>query len=123
MQYFEEAKSIWQNFVPKSGQAATVQGELLRAIEKLRDEAIRNGNINWDNGFAILLRYLEAHLLDPETFDSTSLEKTRAAIARISKQDDPYLQDDLYDELGDRVVEYFRFHGSQPHTRNPELHR
>jgi hypothetical protein len=45
--YFEEAQDIWKNFVPPSGQAATVQGELLRAIEKLRDEAMRNGNGNW----------------------------------------------------------------------------
>lgn len=27
---FEEAKSIWKKFVPKSGQSDTVQGELLR---------------------------------------------------------------------------------------------
>jgi hypothetical protein len=27
---------IWHDLVPKSGQADTVQGELLRAIEKLR---------------------------------------------------------------------------------------
>ena len=56
--YFEEEKKIWQQFVPKSEQAETVQGELLRAVEKLRDEAIRNGNGNWDNGFEILLNYL-----------------------------------------------------------------
>jgi hypothetical protein len=28
------------------GLADTVQGELLRAVEKLRDEAQRNGNVN-----------------------------------------------------------------------------
>lgn len=58
MKYFEEAKEIWQKFVPESGQAETVQGELLRAVEKLRDEAIRNGNGNWDEGFEILLSYI-----------------------------------------------------------------
>ena len=35
MNYFEEGKQIWKSFVPKSGQAETVQGELLRAVEKL----------------------------------------------------------------------------------------
>ena len=49
MLYFEEAKSIWQTYVPKSGQAETVQGELLRAVEKLRDEAIRNGKPERDS--------------------------------------------------------------------------
>ena len=39
MKYAEEAKQLWQTYVPKSGQADTVQGELIRAIEKLQDEA------------------------------------------------------------------------------------
>lgn len=53
MKYFNEAKYFWQTYVPKQGQAETVQGELIRAIEKLRGEAQRNGNINWDKGFVI----------------------------------------------------------------------
>jgi len=32
-QHFDEAKHIWKTFVPKSGQAETVQGELLRGQE------------------------------------------------------------------------------------------
>jgi hypothetical protein len=39
---------IWRHMVPKSGQSGTVQGELLRAVEKLRWEAQSNGNINRD---------------------------------------------------------------------------
>jgi hypothetical protein len=49
VKYFEEAKHLWRTYVPKQGQSETVQGELIRAIEKLRDEAQRNGNGNWDN--------------------------------------------------------------------------
>jgi hypothetical protein len=48
-------RKIWRQFVPSAGQAETVQGELLRAMEKLRDEAARNGNGNWDEGFETLL--------------------------------------------------------------------
>ncbi|MEI9930892.1 MAG: hypothetical protein WDM89_10165 [Rhizomicrobium sp.] len=59
MRHLDEARKIWAEFVPKSGQADTAQGELLRAVEKLRDGAIRNGNCNWDQGFEILLGYLE----------------------------------------------------------------
>lgn len=47
VKYQQEARSLWQTSVPPRGQAATVQGELLRAVEKLRDEARRNGNLNW----------------------------------------------------------------------------
>jgi hypothetical protein len=121
--YFEEAKNIWQTFVPKSGQSETVQGELLRAVEKLRDEAIRNGNGNWDEGFEILLAYLESHLLDAAVYQPAAITKTRTALARLRDYDHPYLEDDLYDELSDRVVEYFKFYGSQPHAKNPLLHR
>ena len=110
-------------FVPKSGQSDTVQGEMLRAVEKLRDEAIRNGNGNWDNGFEILLAYLERHLLDPAVYQPPTIISTKASLAQLKDFENPYLEDDLYDELGDRVVEYYRFHGSQPHPKNPELHR
>ena len=48
------AKWIWQTLVPNQGQAALVQAEVLRAIEKLRWEAQSNSNINWDNRFDML---------------------------------------------------------------------
>ena len=59
----EVASWIWHNLVPPRGQASTVQGELLRAVEKLRWEAQENGNINWDEGFLILLSFLETQFL------------------------------------------------------------
>jgi hypothetical protein len=39
VRYHQEARSPWRTSVPRSGQAAAVQGELLRAVENLRDEA------------------------------------------------------------------------------------
>ena len=105
------------------GQADTVEGELLRAVEKLRDEAARNGNGNWDVGFEILLKYLMERLDDEKVFSSETLLETRTMLSRLEDYDHPYLEDDLYDSLGDRVVEYFRFYGSQVHVRNPDLYR
>jgi hypothetical protein len=123
MLYFEDAKRIWKTCVPKSGQANTVEGELLRAVEKLRDEATRNGNSNWDKGFEILLAYLEQRLLDAAVYSAPVIASTKSALTRLHNFDEPYLDDDLYDTLSDRVVEYFRYYGSSPHTTNPELHR
>lgn len=123
MDYFEEEKKIWQQFVPKSEQAETVQGELLRAVEKLRDEAIRNGNGNWDNGFEILLNYLNQKLLDTEVFQKEIIIKTKEILRRLKNYNEPYLEDDYYDFLDERVVDYYKHYGSQPHTKNESLHR
>ncbi len=111
MKYFEEAKIIWQEFVPKTGQAKTVQGKLLREVEKLRDESQRIGNAIWDNGFKILIMYLNDHLLDTKIYTIEILEKTKKSLRRLKEYKDPYLEDDLLDELGDRIVEYFYFLG------------
>jgi len=100
-----------------------VQGELLRAVEKLRDEAMRNGNGNWDAGFEILLDYLDDKLSDQQVYSQERIIETKRGLARLRNSSSPYLADDLYDQLGDRVVEYFKFHGSQPHQMNPRLYR
>jgi hypothetical protein len=105
MQYFNEAARIWRECVPKSGQADTTEGELLRAVEKLCDEAIRNGNMNWDPGFEILLSFLESKLLDKAVYLEAILADTRATLVRLRDLDRPCLDDDQYDQLGDRVVE------------------
>ena len=123
MDYLEEGRNIWSQFVPKSGQAQTVQGELLRAVEKLRDEAIRNGNGNWDHGFEILLEFLDAHLLDARVFAPDVLGQTKETIVRLRDYENPLLEDGPYDALGDRVVDYFRHYGSQTHLTNPALYR
>lgn len=49
--HWRECRKIWKKYVPKQGQADSVQGELLREIEKLRIEAQCNGNLNWDENF------------------------------------------------------------------------
>lgn len=123
MNYQEEGTIIWRRFVPPAGQAVTVQGELLRAVEKLRDEAARNGNANWDQGFEILLSYLERHLLDPAVYAADQIERTRQTLTRLRVHDQPLLDDAPYDDLGDRVVDYFRHYGSQSREWNPHLDR
>ena len=123
MKHFDEARQIWRRFVPPSGQATTVQGELLRAVEKPRDGAMRNGNGNWDQGFEILLDFLGNKLDDRAVFTAERIAGNREALARPRNFENPCLDDELYDQFSDCVVEYFRFHGSQPHTKNLNLRR
>ncbi|MCB0401238.1 MAG: hypothetical protein KDD41_04085 [Flavobacteriales bacterium] len=106
-QYFEKAKFIWKNYVPKQGQSEFVQGELLRAVEKLRDEAQRNGNINWDHGHLILANYIKDTLTNSGCFDLRKNEEIESDINRLMDYDHPYVEDDIYDRLCDRVVDFF----------------
>ncbi|KRR14631.1 hypothetical protein CQ12_10905 [Bradyrhizobium jicamae] len=123
MRYFEEARTIWKTKVPSNGQADTVEGELLRAVEKLRWEAQGNGNINWDDGFEILVSFLQAHLLDATVYPDDVLTSTRAILSKMSATDWPVVEDGPYDELGDRVVEWYLHYGTRLHAGNPKLLR
>lgn len=60
--YLDECKYIWKNYVPKSGQSEVLQGELLRALEKLRYEACNNGNCNWDGDFKYFCGFIKDNL-------------------------------------------------------------
>jgi hypothetical protein len=107
MKYFKEAKYLWQNYVPKSGQADTVQGELMRAIEKLRDEAQRNGNYNWDNGHIILSNFIKETLCESSVFDDQTKKEIIEDIKVLQNYDYPQTEDEIFDRLTDRIVEWY----------------
>jgi hypothetical protein len=124
MRHFEEAKHIWKTLVPKSGQADTVQGELIRAIERLRWEAQNNGNVNWDEGFERFCDFIEETLAVTPPFDADALQEIHADISRLRDFEHPYLEDDLYDRLSDRTIEFHRHLGGiVPRERDPLQHR
>jgi len=60
---------LWKALVPKSGQANTVQGELVRNIGNMQDELYVNGYANWDDGYEIYCKFLQTNLCDG-TFSS-----------------------------------------------------
>ena len=126
----DQAILAWMrnHLLPKSGQAASLQGELLRAVEKLRMEAKVNGNINWDDGFVRFVEFLQRHLQAETKFDEKAQAEIAADLHRLASfrlfddiQEDvrdhqlppagrAYINDDLYDRLVARIVEYGRFH-------------
>jgi hypothetical protein len=123
LRYENDFRRIWKEHVPPSGQSNTVEGELVRAIEKLCDEALRNGNGNWDDGHERLLAYVRAKLLDPALFTPETLSQTAETLDLISDPDTPWLDPEPYDELIDRAIEYFYHYGSQAHPHDGGLHR
>lgn len=125
--HFEECKYIWRNMVPKTGQANNLQGEMLRVIIKLRNEAINNGNINWDDNFEWFCNFLKENLVTCDLFDEEKNIKIKMILDYIKDNgnyarkyangeinDDQvdicklaYTYDDIYDYLEDAIAEYY----------------
>lgn len=112
---------VWDYLIPESGQALTVQGELFRAIQKLRWEAQENGNINWDDCFIKFIDYLHKHLVKNSELASEAklsierdLNRLRNFLSVDELEDEeqadelPYVEDDLYDRLTDQAINYCR---------------
>lgn len=115
---------IWHNFVPESGQATFVQGELIRANEKLRDEAHRYGNINFnDSCHLVLIKYLRDKLTDTKLFSATIIAQIHKDLDRLKIENQPYTDNDLFDRIEDRIIDWYYHYGDGiQHTHNPELH-
>ena len=93
-------------------------------MEKLRDEAQRNGNINWDTGYEIFIGYLRRHLLSAPLFDETPRREIEADLGRLSAFEYPETSDAPYNRLSDRVIEWCHAHPRPlPHVPDPSLHR
>jgi hypothetical protein len=114
---------IWKTLVPKSGPAAHVQAEILRAIEKLRWEAQNNGNINWDDGFEWFIDFIQDTLFRQPCFssaDRVAMQKDLDRLRYFTRVNDmihqsdlahgPYINDDLYDRLTSHLITYCRYH-------------
>jgi hypothetical protein len=116
MSYIDEAQSLREQFVPDDGtQSATVQGELVRALDVLRSSA--DGKC--DDDHAPLVDFLHEILLDGLLFEEQAraqLETDLAAI-REGKADDL-----AYERVTERIVDFARLHPELlPHHPNPSL--
>lgn len=110
-EYINQAKAIWKRYVPPSGQAEFIQGELLRAVEKLRDEAQRNANANFNEEVhGSLVAFLRTRLADTTVFDGNTINQILSDIDNLGTKDQPYLDDDIYDRLVERVVDWCAVH-------------
>lgn len=123
-EYLKKEKHIWEEFVPPRGQAKYVQGELLRALAKLQDEAQRNGNINWDDGFKVLANYLLTTIEESKILDEDKLIEFKDDISTLLDYESPYTKDDLYTRIAHIVVDfYIEFPELILHENNNKLHR
>lgn len=68
--------------VPDHGVAATVQGELVRAVLRVTAECSRNGLGNWDDYFEALTEFALERFSDG-TIDPRLADRARAALERL----------------------------------------
>ena len=83
LRWWEEQPRLWARLVPTSGQATTVQGELIRCTGKLTDEAYRNGNANWGPGLERMTKFVGRTLADSHTFSPEQRSAIDGAVTRI----------------------------------------
>jgi hypothetical protein len=121
-----EFQRLWRELVPATGQAKTVQGELVRAIGRLSDEAYRNGNINFDKGHRIQCEYLRKNLKDRAVFSEAEIQEIDQWIDRILDAKNPDLSGSSspYYRLAEKVVAWCKAKPDRiAHKENPALRR
>jgi len=101
------AQQIWTRFVPAEGTPGTIQGQLLQAVENLRDEAQRNGNHHYNKTHKRMAIFVRDTLTGSGLFDSHDNERIKTDTHKLMKASRPYVADDVYDELVNKVCIYY----------------
>ena len=120
-----EYRRLWKELVPATGQASTVQGELVRSIGRLSDEAFRNGNHNFGKGHRLFCNFLRKILDDPAIFSTEEIEEIKRCIKRVRASRNPDIcgTDTSFHRLTEKVVKWCESHPEPiPREPDPELH-
>ena len=80
----DELSALWKKLVPKEGEAETIQGEIVRAIGRIKGDYYRNGFGNWHSYYYKLSQFLATHLIDESTFKPFTLSVLRADIRALN---------------------------------------
>ncbi|HTE88857.1 MAG TPA: hypothetical protein VK639_07900 [Terriglobales bacterium] len=79
----ETLRRIGKELVPVSGEAETLQGEMVRCISNLKDEATRNGWMNWDQRDAESIEVLRRYLPDTAVFSEPVRQEIHKALDTV----------------------------------------
>lgn len=123
----KEHGRLWDALVPDSGQADTLQGELVRMVGKLVDQAYRNGNGNWDEAHEKMWRFIATTISKDSTFDleEQSLIKDKVEdIIRDKACPDLSGNGSTYYIINEKVIDWCIAHPEPiPYKADPDLHR
>ena len=117
LQYPAVARKIWReagaglpsaassNAAPSS--VAGPAGQLLTAVETLREEAQQHGNAAYGKRHKRMAIFVRDTLAKSGIFDKATIDRIRSSTAALMKASKPYLQDDLYDQLVDLICVFY----------------
>ena len=108
LKYPDIAKDIRKNLIPVRGKAETVEGEMLRGLDNLRDEAQRNGNVNFNKVYKEYADFIASTLGSAAFFEDKEKNKITEATKKLSHAGKPYLDDDIYDYLTDQICIFYK---------------
>lgn len=110
--YQKEYDTLFDLLVPQSGEAESLQGELVRAIRKLESDYYRNGSEHFFSHYRGLATFLRKHLRLKSLFDEATIRQIEQDIEIMKQHGRGYVDyeegEDCYDRITDRVVEYCR---------------
>lgn len=122
-QFLPECRYIWKNYVSDKGTSFCLQGELLRELELLRQEAQQRGNINWDEDYDFFCEFIKEEICEQSIYSKEEKNITTMIMDEIRKygryawdyyngkipQDQvdyrklAYIANDLYDMVADMI--------------------
>jgi len=108
LHYAGLVQKIWNGHASPDGPAATVSGKLLGAIETLREEAQRNGNVHYRSSHKQMAVYVRDTLVKSGVFDKTDVGRIITGTKKLMKGRRPYKEDDVYDLLVDEVCIFYK---------------
>ena len=80
----KQFSEFWRLLVPKSGEAETIQGEVIRIVGKVGHEILDNGGINWNRGFSKMLQELIKYFSCGIKLSEIDIETVSNAKKRLS---------------------------------------
>ena len=83
----KQHEELWDLLVPSSGQASTVQGELIRISGRISNEIEGNGGTNWDADFSRMADHFTNLLKLGTPLPSEDLEEAKGIVKAIRKID------------------------------------
>jgi hypothetical protein len=117
------ARKIWRESeaAPISGQPSrgaaasridrpldrSLAGQMLHAVETLRDEAQQHGNAGYGKPHKKMAVFVRDTLVKSGIFDKAMIDRIRSATASLMKGSKPYLHDDVYDQLVDLICVFY----------------